>query len=198
MLSTEWMFGFLKAGSIREKAIPSSFSRRRMEWRQPTKLSASLEAMENSLHCSSATDFHEHRERIAWNWVELWVGRSVWWTTTHWGEFWSCEKLVFNNDNICKNNNLSLMKITFQGFGLASWVSGSSTDNKRKKNKKNVCVCVCVCEMTYPLFHFQITQWSQFYVIYLYLLWMMLFKIVIICGVYALESKVNNTTSNSK
>lgn len=118
VLSTEWMFGFLKAGSTREKAIPSLFSGRRMEWRQPTKLSASLEAMENSLHCSSEMDFHKHRKTIAWNCVELWVGRLIRWTTAHWGEFWSDEKLIFNNDDICKNNNLSLMEITFQGFGL--------------------------------------------------------------------------------
>lgn len=135
VLSPEWMFGFLKASSIREKAIPSLFSRRQMEWKQPTKLPASLEAMENSLHCSSVTDFHEHRKTIAWNWVELWVDSSVRWTTAHWGEFWSCEKLIFNNDNVCKNNNLSLMEITFQGFSLASWVSGPSTQNKRKNVK---------------------------------------------------------------
>lgn len=121
VLSTEQTFGFLRVGSTREKASPSLFTRRWMEWRQPTKLATSLEAMENSLHCSSELDFHEHRQTIAWNGVELWVGSLVRWTTAHWGEFWSCEKMISGNDNGCKNNSLSLTEMTFQGFGLVSF-----------------------------------------------------------------------------
>jgi len=44
--------------------------------------------------------------------------RLVKWTTAHWGEFWSCEKEISDNDSGCKDNSLSLTEVTFQGFGL--------------------------------------------------------------------------------
>lgn len=65
VLSTEVKFEFLKVCSTREKASLALFMKRQMERRQPTKLAPSLEALENSLHCSSELDFHEPRQTIA-------------------------------------------------------------------------------------------------------------------------------------
>lgn len=65
VLFTAMKFGFLKMDSTRGKSSPALFMRRRMERRQPTKLAPSLEALENSLHCSSKLDSLEPRQTMA-------------------------------------------------------------------------------------------------------------------------------------
>ena len=60
--------------------------------------------------------------------------RLVKWTTAHWGEFWSCEKEISDNDSGCKDNSLSLTEMTFQGFHFVSFPE-QQTHLHRKKGE---------------------------------------------------------------